>query len=197
MTEIKILYQGVHENIEGKECTLITDPICSTVVLIKGEKNIIVDTGNLGFENEILENLEKEGLKVEDVDYVVTTHSHFDHISNMYLFKSAKIIGYIGIWQNKSGTFYKDADDLKIPGIERIKTPGHERGHMSVIVKSDNKTYVIAGDAIRHDMLKNGFMNEEEKESAKKILDIADIIIPGHGPVIEGDKLNEFKELVK
>src|SRR3989344_7455313 len=96
--EIKILYEGVHEERKKKNSC---DPICSTVVLIKGKKNIIVDTGNLGFEKEILESLEEHGLKAEDIDYILLTHNHNDHASNNYLFKNAKIVSYDGIWYDK------------------------------------------------------------------------------------------------
>ena len=189
--EIKILKEGVHEE-KGDS----TYPICSTVVLIKGEKNIIVDTGNLGFEKEIIKSLEKEGLKAEeDIDYVILTHNHNDHASNNYLFKNAKIVSYDGIWYNKKVDIIKD-DKFSLPNLERINVSGHTIPHYAVIVKAD-KTYIIAGDAIRYDMLEKRFANEQEKKSAKKILDIANVIIPGHGPVIEGKKLNEFKKLFK
>src|SRR3989338_10247638 len=137
--EVKILKEGVHE-IKGDSC----DPICSAVVLIKGEKNIIVDTGNLGFEKEILKNLQKEGLKAEEIDYVILTHNHNDHASNNHLFKNAKIVSYDGIWYKKRVDLIKNK--LSIPGIERIEVSGHTIPHYAVIVKTD-KTYVIAGDA--------------------------------------------------
>jgi len=199
--KITILKQGTHLNIgnQGNEdIRFVINPICSTVVLLKGEKNIIVDPGNYGFEEEILENLSKEGLKPEDIDYVINTHKDYDHILNNYLFKQKKIIQPPGvIWHDKKVDCYKSLDKIKIPEIELIDTKGHRDQHMSIVVKIDNKTYVIAGDAITYDMLEFDFRNDDEKKSAKKILDIADVIIPGHGPVIEGEDLNKFKELVK
>ena len=196
--EIKILLQGVHNIKEttDKKLKAIVDPICSTVVLIKGKHSIIVDPGHYGFEDKILKNLKKEGLRPEDIDYVLVTHLHPDHFLGAYMFRGAKTVINYGILDIGKGTYYNDQDFVKVPGIERIKTPGHTAEHMSVVVKAD-KTYVIAGDAIRYDMLKKGFANEQEKGSAKKILDMADIIIPGHGPIIEGKKLEEFKRLVK
>jgi len=201
--EIKILKKGIHANQdiakkENPHVYLVVEPLCSAVTLIKGEKaNIIVDTGNFGFEEEILTNLKKEGLEPKDIDYVILTHTHPDHMLNTYLFKHANLIFNEGISiQGIKGTCYTYATKIKVPYVEIIKTHGHSTNDISVVVRTD-KTYVIAGDAIRYGMLENGFKNEQEKESARNILEIADVIIPGHGDIIEGETLQKFKDLLE
>ncbi|MBI4149628.1 MBL fold metallo-hydrolase [Candidatus Woesearchaeota archaeon] len=194
MTEVIVLKEGTHPEIASydSEIECIIDPICSSVTLIKGKENIIVDCGNFGFEEEILENLHNAGLEPKRIDYVIITHHHPDHWLGTYLFRHAKLVINTGVLQDKRGTYYKDAGFITIPGVERIKTPGHTPSHMSVVVKAD-KTYVIAGDAIRYDMLEQRCKNDDELKSARRILEIADIVIPGHGPVIEGEKLEEYR----
>ena len=80
--------------------------------LIRGNgKTIVVDTG-LGappdnasrVERQVFGNLEidpgkdtvsllhNEGVAPEDVDYVILTHLHFDHIANLQLFSRARIL---------------------------------------------------------------------------------------------------------
>jgi len=206
--KVILLKQGVHTDLgsggDPKIFNKISE-ICGAVSLLKAEvpeeKNIIVDTGNLGYEDEILTALEKEGIKPEDIDYVVLTHSHGDHVSNNYLFKNAVRIAGISIsYPDKSLVAYNDADFIEIPGIQRIKTPGHLPKHISIIVKSKGKTYVIAGDAIQEDYIKQGLFgvppNQDYIDSAKKIVDIADVIIPGQGRIIQGDDLEELKKAV-
>ena len=43
-------------------------------------------------EQEIINGLAAKGLKPEDVDVVVLTHLHFDHIGNTDLFTNARFI---------------------------------------------------------------------------------------------------------
>lgn len=61
-------------------------PVWTGVFLIKGEKNILIDTAatDADVDNAIVPALEKMGLKVSDVDYLVNTHSHGDHIGGNY-----------------------------------------------------------------------------------------------------------------
>ncbi|MBD3354390.1 MBL fold metallo-hydrolase [Candidatus Woesearchaeota archaeon] len=196
--KITILKQGIHK--WNKNKSNILDEICSTITLLKAEnskeKNIIIDTGNLGYEDEITKALKKENLNPEDIDYVINTHSHQDHCSNNYLFRNAKRIIGKSIWlQDKSHIQYNSAEDINIPGIKLISTPGHKPSHISVIAESDKNTYVIAGDAINLQAINSGKApNQDYIDSTKKILNTADIIIPGHGPVIKDKKLEELKK---
>ncbi len=198
-----MLKQGIHKDIEPNKEGMIDgcSEICSTVVLLKAEtpdeKNIIVDTGNQGYEDEIISALEKEGLKPEDIEFVIITHSHQDHLSNNYLFKNAKrIIGVLSWNPDKSLDVYDDLTMHNIPFVKIINTTGHTSKHYSVVVESGGKTYVIAGDAIQEWIIREeGYTNQDQIESAKKILEIADVIIPGHDRIIQGGILEELKQI--
>ncbi|MBR9691648.1 MBL fold metallo-hydrolase [Candidatus Woesearchaeota archaeon] len=202
--KVVVLIEGVHEDKLDDEGKIIgCTEICGAITLLKAEnekeENIIVDTGNRGFEQEIITALKKEGLKPEDVGYVINTHSHFDHLANNYLFKNAKVTAS-GIWFNNPDRSLDLIEPANIPGIEIISTPGHAPSHISVIVKSEGKTYVIAGDAMHERYIKEGLVgfppNQDYIDSAKKIVDMADVIIPGHGRVIQGNDLEELKQAV-
>jgi glyoxylase-like metal-dependent hydrolase (beta-lactamase superfamily II) len=205
--KVVLLKQGVHEDV-GKDdprfpnaCT----EICGAVVLLKAEnpdeENIIIDTGNWGFEEEILTELEKQGVKQDEIKWIVNTHMHFDHHSNNYLFKNAVRVSKNGFWfADKSGNWFDDPEEIKVPGIKIISTPGHAPDHRSIIIESEGKTYVISGDAIQEQYIKEGTFgvppNQDYVDSARKIVDMADVIIPGHGKIIEGQDLEDLKKAV-
>jgi glyoxylase-like metal-dependent hydrolase (beta-lactamase superfamily II) len=200
MVEVKVLFKGKHEFIEEE-----TLAIGSTVTLIKGEENILVDTGTFHDKEEILNALKKEGLEPEDIDKVILTHLHLDHMINVNLFNRSKIFlrfiggtGYPGMCQSLSeGTLKRQdlSDGAEISkDVSIIHTPGHTGDMISVVVKTKEGTIVVAGDAISDkswaDLSKKPnptFVVDTEKydKSREKILKIADYIIPGHGDIFK------------
>jgi len=200
MAEVKVLVEGVHRQIEeGK-----FDISCTTV-LIKSDKNIIVDPGAFINRGKLLDALKKEGLKPEDINVVILTHLHLDHIVNVSLFSKAKIFlrfisgKYPGMFQRIDQGKLERFDILneKIANdISIIDTPGHSDDHISVLVETKEGNVVISGDAIASeewaDVNKepNPLVYSVEKygESRKKILEIADYIIPGHGKMFKVQK---------
>ena len=112
------------------------------------------------------EGLHKLGLEPYDIDYVILTHSHYDHSADLYKFSKSKVI----IQQaeldqirnpfaytkprlpNDFESFFEGADweivsgDTRIDDkIELLLTPGHTAGGQSVVVKTAAGTAVITG----------------------------------------------------
>lgn len=168
----------------------------STVTLVSTkEHNIIVDTSIPGEGELILQGLLKHGLSPEDIDMVVNTHLHGDHISNNSLFKKAKFIIHVKEMPALLENVLAIKGDYDLgENIKIIETPGHTRGSISVVVKdiSQNKNYVIAGDALP---IKDNYLkwvppgiNYNPKialASMKKIVDLANFVIPGHDDIFE------------
>ncbi|MBN2112367.1 MBL fold metallo-hydrolase [Candidatus Woesearchaeota archaeon] len=202
--KVILLKQGIHEDkMDGNKVVGCTE-ICGAIILLKSEtpeeENIIVDTGNLGYADEIVEKLKENGLAPDEIKYVLFTHRHQDHSSNDYLFKNAVRVGGPWFWNTDKSL---DNNGLKaVPGVEIIETPGHVSEHRAVVVKGD-KTYVIAGDAIHPKYILDGNYegmppNQDYIDSAKKIFaQNPDAIIPGHGPIVEGEKLEELRKAVE
>jgi len=94
----------------------------STITLVKSNgKNIIVDPG---FDREKLLNvLEKEKLKTSDIDFVFLTHGHIDHSLLSGIFKNAKIVDELYVYQKDAIIKHNGI----IPGtdLKVIRTPGH------------------------------------------------------------------------
>ncbi len=157
----------------------------SSVTLIKTERGwIIVDTGQVGDEEEILKALVDLGLEKSDIDIIVNTHSHPDHCANNRLFSQAK-------------TIYPKDGELIAPGVRALVTPGHSPDSISVVVDATiqqgdemaptSRRVVIAGDALP--TLGNfqkrvppavHYDRALAVASMNKIIEMADIVIPGH-----------------
>ncbi|KJU86810.1 metallo-beta-lactamase domain-containing protein 1, partial [Candidatus Magnetobacterium bavaricum] len=122
MTVVQVLKPGY--TIEAGNGQIRAD---GTITLIRGTKNLIVDTGSPHDRGIILESLTREGLGVGDIDYVVCTHGHCDHIGNNNLFQGAVFIVCHDI---SRGDLYTLHDFSRKPyvvaeGISIIATPGH------------------------------------------------------------------------
>ena len=94
---------------------------------------------------------------------------------------------------------YTYKTDIFLPeGIEIINTPGHTLPHWSIVAKEDGKNIVFSGDAIRPEMLNEDYSPEGQDipkliDSAFKICEIADEIVPGHGPNLDREEIEKIK----
>lgn len=196
--------------IEGPSDNYLVDTGLTTDRLIaRNFKSIHIQT--------IDEGLEKLGLEVGDIDYVIITHSHYDHTTNLRRFPKAKaIIQEAEIEQIRHPFPYtqprlpRDFQDLfkgvrweMVRGdtaiddkIELLLTPGHTAGGQSVAVKTALGTAIITGwCCVREnfdppsEFREKGFPFTigvshtnpiELYESTRRIIDIADFIIPCH-----------------
>lgn len=161
----------------------------STVTLIQdGQINILVDTGNLEVQKQLLAALKKQGLEPKDIDYVILTHHHHDHTANKHLFTKAIITDWLTSY--KKNKFIVDFDiinkgkNIITPNVYIKSTPGHALDEGSVIVKTEEGIVAIAGDLFFNDQSERNIFVHDKKDfekSRKEILKLADFIIPGHG----------------
>lgn len=61
-------------------------PVWTGVVLLRGEKNTLIDSSAAGedVEKYVIPALAELGLGVQDIHYLINTHSHGDHIGGNY-----------------------------------------------------------------------------------------------------------------
>lgn len=206
---IKVLLEGLHENHHFDGYYEI-DPLTSSVTLIQqaghgGAKiNILIDTGTPKFFPVIVEKLKEQNLTPEDIHYICNTHFHLDHCGNDAFFRNATV--WVGRsnhdYNNGKATIYQNTDLVKYPaGIKMILTPGHTMDHAAYVYEENGVRYVCGGDAVREDIIRSQRVPpvhapEKFVESMKKIFEMADVIIPGHGRVIQGDLKKELYGLV-
>jgi N-acyl homoserine lactone hydrolase len=121
-------------------------------------------------EEEYLDSrLNQMGVGLDEIDYVVLSHLHFDHAGNAQMFKNtgAKLVchqrekdfafGFDGLFTGAHlKTDYEglefetvSGDTELLPGVTLIETPGHTVGCMSMQVElPDTGTMIFTSDAV-------------------------------------------------
>ena len=178
-----------------------------TVGLVRGDKTILVDTAHHGRRMMLTSALADRGVSPNEVDMVVLTHAHWDHVQNVDIFKNAQVavgadeLEYVKDphptdWAT-SGYFLDmlarrdvlpvvDGQELA-PGVRILGTPGHSRGHVSVVAETPAGSVALTGDALTAaDCVKTGkpflvFWDEESAaQSVRRLVENASIFYPGH-----------------
>ncbi|CAJ1086485.1 Transmembrane 4 L6 family member 5%2C partial [Xyrichtys novacula] len=121
-----------------------------TISLITGPRTILVDTGGPWDRDFLLQTLKDRGVDPGDVDMVVGTHGHSDHVGNLSLFAHAELI--VG-FDHSEGDRYRP-NKLSEGQVYRVDehvcvvpTPGHTGQDVSVQVTGTSAGVVlVAGD---------------------------------------------------
>lgn len=82
-------------------------PVWTGIILIRGEKNILIDSSHLTPEKYLIPALEALGMKLGDIDWLLNTHVHGDHIGGHH-----KLVTEYGL---KTATLLSAADALRDP----------------------------------------------------------------------------------
>jgi len=133
-------------------------------------------------------------LNPRKIDIIFLTHYHLDHAFLAAIFERAITVDGDTIYEKDKETEYKG----KIPGtnLTPIYTPGHTDRHWALLVPTGEGDVIIAGDIFWWMNTENQKVNLNKEDpfakdkkalikSRKKILEIADWIIPGHGKMFK------------
>ncbi len=181
--------------------------IC-TIALIRGKDNTLVDTGHFGTRRQMLRGLELLGLAPRNIERVILTHSHWDHVLNLELFRHATILisrkelTHIGTVKNDDWATPSalrlimdrmrikttEGDEQVSDDITLIETPGHSPGHQGVLVATQAGKALLSGDAMP--TLRSYFRGlpdyittseDEARRSIEKLKTLKpDVYYPGH-----------------
>lgn len=180
----------------------------NTVLLRDGRTNIIVDPGiiQLGRYGAFQKRLEDFGLTPKDIDRVVNTHCHYDHIEANYLFRGKPLVVHEKeleycrqlYWPEYASAFMgiMDVDAVSSPKkltdhVRVIETPGHTPGSITVLADTAEGLVACVGDAaiVKEDLLElrapsvvtKNIAPELSVASLKKIAELKPaLVIPGH-----------------
>lgn len=158
---------------------------CTTSLIQDGDIIAVVDPGVMENKAVLIDALASKELSIEDITHVFVTHSHIDHYRNAGMFPAeTPVVEYWGIW---SGNKVDDWQEGFSENIKIIKTPGHNRDALTFLVNTDKGQVAICGDVFwkENHPAKDPYADNSEvlKESRKKVLELADYIIPGHADI--------------
>ena len=160
--------------------------VASTCTLVRdGDRSIVVDPGMAAGAGAILGPLASLGVRPEDVTEVVLSHHHPDHTMYAGLFPNAAVHDHWAIYR---GTDWEDSDcDGRVltPSVQLARTPGHTEQDLVLLAGTADGMVVTThswfhADSAAEDEDPDDL--EQLHESRRRILDVADLIVPGHGP---------------
>jgi glyoxylase-like metal-dependent hydrolase (beta-lactamase superfamily II) len=178
---------------------------------IDGQSRVLIDPGHRGLFEHVERGLAQLNLRIEDIDAVLCTHGHPDHLEAVPLFKekSVPFTMHQSEWQwvatigkQMSAAFGIEIDDFRpdfllkegtfsMNGLELevIHTPGHSPGSITLYWPLEKALFtgdLIFKDGVGRTDLPGGD-GTQLKESIKtlKSLDV-EWLLAGHGEVIAG-----------
>ena len=194
---------------------------CNTY-LIEGPQRVLIDPGHRNLFEHVRRGLALLDLTIRDIDAVICTHAHPDHLEAIPLFKEKPALFTLhqDEWQwmttvgkQMSAAFGIDLDEfqpdfflkegtLSLDGLELkiLHTPGHSPG--SVVLYWPVAKALFTGDLVfkegvgRTDL--PGGDGTRLKQSIKGLMSLdVEWLLPGHGEIIQGaDQVQKnFKEI--
>lgn len=182
---------------------------CNTYLIRSSKKTILVDPGHAAYFNHVRDALRQLGLSITDIDLVVCTHAHPDHIEAVQFFadtpalfalhrdewdlveKMAPILrSSMNIDIEKlTPDFFLGEGALTVGDIDLIihHTPGHSPGAVCLYWPAENALFtgdlIFKGGLGRTDL--PGGDGGQLKESIRRMGQLqSDWLLPGHGDVV-------------
>jgi glyoxylase-like metal-dependent hydrolase (beta-lactamase superfamily II) len=160
--------------------------VTSTCSLIRdGDAVIVVDPGLAPSQDALLDPLHALGLSADDVTDVVISHHHPDHALNVALFGHARVHDHWAIYDFAGRWDDVECEGREVsPSVSLIRTPGHTEEDLSTVAGTLDGLVVFthlwwtdAGPA------EDPYAPDPEvlHASRRRVLDMADVIVPGHG----------------
>jgi glyoxylase-like metal-dependent hydrolase (beta-lactamase superfamily II) len=164
-----------------------------TVSLVRdGDLVIVVDPGILSDPALLTDALAERGLAVADVTHVFVTHHHLDHTRNVGMLPTAVVIDvdsvYDGsLWLEHDGDGHQLSESVRV-----IETPGHAQECAALLVDTAEGTVALTHAWWFADMtpVEDPLAWDQAalERSRARLLQVADVIVPGHGPAFRPDR---------
>ncbi len=184
---------------------------CNTYLIHAGGKNILIDPGHVSYFDHVRSGLSQIGLSLENIDLVICTHAHPDHMEGVRLFGELPALfalhqadwnlaqeraPYLRAAMNIDLTlfapdFFLTEGELRVGELvlEVYHTPGHSPG--SVTLRWPDAGALFTGDLIFRDGLGRtdlpGGKSSQLKENIRRMAALeATWLLSGHGEVVSG-----------
>lgn len=162
------------------------DRVGSTVTLILDSgRVIVVDPGMVSGRAALLGALAARGQDPDQVTDVVFSHHHPDHTVNAALFPGAVIHDHWASYDGDRWISREPGDFALTPSVRLIATPGHTAQDITTLAATPADVYACTHawwgpDGPAEDPL--GTDQAALGQSRARILEVATVIVPGHGP---------------
>jgi len=180
---------------------------------IDGPTRILIDPGHRTLFEHVQQGLRQLNLGINDIDIIICTHAHPDHLEGVQLFKDSPSLFTLhqDEWQwvatiGKQMTaafgidleefqpdFFLKEGELFLDGLELsiFHTPGHSPG--SITVYWPLQKALFTGDLVFKDGIGRtdlpGSNGLQIKESIERMMALdVECLLPGHGDLISGAK---------
>lgn len=175
---VEILFTGYHGREDGR--------VASTVGLVRdGDTIVVIDPGLVPEREAILEPLERQGIRPEDVTDVVFSHHHPDHTLNAALFPAARFHDHWAIYKNDEW-LDRDAEGFQLSeNGSLIRTPGHTAEDITTLARTADGLVAFthvwwSATAPVEDPLATD--SAALHESRSRLLELGlHLVVPGHG----------------
>ncbi len=207
MELIKGLHAFIWRNFQVNNCN---------TYLITGSKNVLIDPGLFQVFGNVRGELLSLGLRLNQIDLVLITHGHFDHLESAGEFEGMAPIAMsfreYEFLRTSSGIFggsiepdlFLEEGDLALGDVNLkiIPAPGHSPG--SLCIYWPERKALFSGDVV----FENGIGRTDLpggdggllKETIERIAALEiDYLLPGHGEIVAGRKKvkNNFESIEK
>ncbi|MDX9745530.1 MAG: MBL fold metallo-hydrolase [Syntrophales bacterium] len=175
----------------------------SNTYLIDREKKILIDPGYDHLFRHVEQNLSDLGIDRSQIDYVLVTHGHPDHLEAAFRLQRPSLLGlsreeYRFVREWAGGHYDIPAPDLYLEEgpltlgdvvLEIYNTPGHSPG--SVCLYWPETKVLFTGDVVFNQGIGRTDLPEGSgarlKESIRKIMDLdVEYLLSGHGDILAG-----------
>ncbi|PGF17932.1 flavoprotein [Natrinema sp. CBA1119] len=164
----------------------------SNVFLVPGDRPVLVDTGaNFDLVDAVHD-------RIDDIDAVILTHTHRDHVGNLPAVKDAFDVDAWGYDTSIDGVDHAIADEETIQLGDHeyvaLHTPGHKDDHLCF--HSSDASVLFAGDLV----FQNGSFGRTDLEEGDRdaLIESIDRVLEridpeleamhtGHGPSVTSD----------
>jgi len=184
---------------------------CNTYLIQSSQKNILIDPGHAAYFDHVRKGLHQLNLEMDDIDLLICTHAHPDHIEAVSRFDTSATLFAIHEteWQmvQELAPYLKQAMSMDLDQfrpdfflakgqltvgdimLEVFHTPGHSPGS-ATLYYPDAKA-LITGDLIFKDGVGRtdlpGGNSDQLKDSIRRMAALdSDWLLSGHGDVLSG-----------
>ncbi len=184
---------------------------CNTYLIRSPQKRILIDPGHAAYFGHVRDGLDRLGTALEEIDLVICTHAHPDHIEAVRLFDGlpAQFALHQSEWElvQKMAPLMKNTldgdfesfmpDFFLVEGalsvgdiqLEVYHTPGHSPGGLTLYLPAEKALFtgdlIFAGGLGRTDL--PGGNGSQLKESIVRMSALtADWLLSGHGEILSG-----------